>query len=149
MKAISLCVQVDSADSQGNPRDLLETEVTLIDGNLSSQQIELEQTAAGRYEGRAAAGEPGTYLVQVVQRDAAGQAVAQQTTGVVVPFSAEYKRSGQGDALPARVAAPNGPVLCHRKSDRCLLHQRHSQPFLRVRCGRCCFCWRHCYFHLM
>ncbi|MDY7077641.1 MAG: VWA domain-containing protein [Chloroflexota bacterium] len=100
--------RVDSTDEDGQPRDLLATEVTLIGPELSSETVELEQTAAGRYEGSTSIAEPGTYLVQIVQRDAGGQPVARQTAGLVVPYSPEYKRSGQGGALLGELVRVTG-----------------------------------------
>ena len=100
--------QVDSTDDEGRPRDLLETQVTLIGPTLAGQTVELEQTAAGRYEGSMLVGEPGTYMVQVVQRDAEGQPVAQRTTGLVVPYSPEYRRAGDGGALLTALAQATG-----------------------------------------
>jgi Ca-activated chloride channel family protein len=86
--------QVDATDEDGQPRDLLQTEVTLIGPDRDVRSVALEQTATGRYEGSTAVAEPGTYLIQVVQRDPEGQPIAQQTTGLVVPYSPEYKRTG-------------------------------------------------------
>lgn len=104
--------QVDATDEQGRPRDLLQTQVTLIGPTLAAQTVELEQTAAGRYEGSVLIGEPGTYMVQVVQRDAEGQPVAQRTTGLAVPYSPEYRRTGGGGALLTELAqATGGAVL--------------------------------------
>jgi Mg-chelatase subunit ChlD len=101
-------VQVDSTDESNRPRDLLETEATLIGPELSQQTVELEQTAAGRYEGSAFMGDPGAYLVQIVQRDEEGQPVARQMAGLVVPYSPEYKRSGQGGTLLNELARATG-----------------------------------------
>ncbi len=101
-------LQVDAMDDQGRPRDLLETTVTLVGPALTQQSVELEQTAAGRYEGSLLLGEPGTYLVQVVQRDAAGEPLAQRTSGLVVPYSPEYRRSGSGGTLLAELAQVTG-----------------------------------------
>ncbi len=106
--------QVDAADDQGRPRDMLPTEVTLIRPALDHHTVTLEQTGAGRYEGSSLVGEPGTYLVQVVQRDADGQPVAQRTTGLVVPYSPEYRRSAalEGESLLNDLArATGGAVL--------------------------------------
>lgn len=103
---------VDSVDEGGRPRDLLETRATLVGPRLVTQTATLEQTAAGHYEGQATVSEPGTYLVHVVQYDAAGEPVAQQTSGLVVPYSPEYQRTGQGTALLDELArATGGGVL--------------------------------------
>lgn len=91
----ALHIQVDATDEQGQPQDLVATEVTLIAPDLSTQSTPLEQSAAGHYEGHKSIGEPGTYLLQVVQRDAEGNPIAQQTAGLIVPYSPEYKRATQ------------------------------------------------------
>ncbi|MCP4536200.1 MAG: VWA domain-containing protein [Chloroflexi bacterium] len=101
-------LQVDSVDEDGRPRDLLETEAILIGPDLSESAVTLDQTAAGRYEGSLSVGEPGTYLVQITQRDQEGQAVAHRMTGLAVPYSPEYKQLGQGDALLNELAGATG-----------------------------------------
>jgi Mg-chelatase subunit ChlD len=108
--------QVDSTTEDGRPRDLLHTEATLIGPDLDGRTVVLEQTAAGRYEGSTAVAEPGTYLVQVVQRepDDQGQPVAQQTAGLIMPYSPEYKRVStlEGEVLLNELArATGGAVL--------------------------------------
>jgi Ca-activated chloride channel family protein len=99
---------VNSVDRDGQPRDLLKTEVKLIGPDLANHAVSLEQTGAGRYEGTTSVSEPGAYMVQVVQRDRAGHPVAQSTTGLVVPYSPEYKRSGQGSVLLDELARATG-----------------------------------------
>ncbi|MGC9320552.1 MAG: hypothetical protein ACP5KN_21135, partial [Armatimonadota bacterium] len=99
---------VDATDEEGRPRDLLETEVRLVGPDLAAETVSLEQTAAGRYEGSTAISEPGTYLVHVVQRDDRGDPVAQQTTGLVVPYSPEYRRTGGGQTLLDELARATG-----------------------------------------
>ncbi|MCX7683565.1 MAG: glutamine amidotransferase [Anaerolineae bacterium] len=105
-------LKVDSADQSGRPRDLLETRATLVGPRLVTQTVPLEQTAAGRYEGRTTVSEPGTYLIHIVQYDTKGEPVAQQTAGLVVPYSPEYQRTGQGTTLLNElVRATGGRVL--------------------------------------
>jgi hypothetical protein len=100
--------QVDATDDEKRPRDLLATEVRLVGPDLASDVVALEQTAAGRYEGSAAMPKPGTYLLQVVQRGADGESVAQQTTGLVIPYSPEYRRTGGGRTLLNELARATG-----------------------------------------
>lgn len=99
---------VDSTDEQGRPRDLLETTATLVSPDFVTATVKLEQTGAGHYEGTTSLGDAGTYLVQVVQRDAQGNPVAQRTTGLVVPYSPEYKRIGSGEGLLRELAQLTG-----------------------------------------
>jgi uncharacterized membrane protein len=108
LEGADVVLRVDSTDEQGRPLDLLETEVRLVGPDLAAHSVELEQTAAGRYEGSTSVAEPGTYLVHVVQRDGEGRPVAQQTTGLVVPYSPEYRRTGGGEALLDELARATG-----------------------------------------
>ncbi len=109
-------LEVKAVDDQGRPRDLLHTEATLIGPDLVSRTVKLEQTGAGRYEGVAGVSDSGTYLVQIVQRDAAGNPVAQRTSGLAVPYSPEYQRSGSGAwLLTALAEATDGKTLVEPK----------------------------------
>jgi Ca-activated chloride channel family protein len=99
---------VNSVDKDGRPRDLLETEAKLVGPDLANHTVSLEQVGAGRYEGTTLVGEPGAYMVQIVQRDQAGHPVAQRMTGLVVPYSPEYRRSGQGSTLLGELARTTG-----------------------------------------
>jgi Mg-chelatase subunit ChlD len=103
-------LRVDATDEAGRPRDLLATEARLVGPDLAVRTAALAQTASGRYEGSVTVAEPGTYLLHVVQRDDAGEPVAQTTTGLVVPYSPEYRRSGDGTrVLDALARATGGP----------------------------------------
>ncbi len=122
---------VNSTDENGRPRNLLRTRATIVGPTLVTQTVELEQTAAGRYEGRATTGEPGTYLLQVVQYDMAGEPVAQQTAGLIVPYSPEYRRAGQDTALLRELArATGGTVLETPEAAFAPMHQpaTHTRP---------------------
>lgn len=103
--------RVNATDDKGRPSDLLDTEVRLIGPDLQPHSLKLEQTAAGLYEGSTRAGEPGTYLVHIVQRDITGEPVAQQTTGLVVPYSPEYRRTGGGDVLLEELTRTTGGAM--------------------------------------
>ena len=101
-------LEVTSTDAEGHPRDLLETQATIV-GPDSSQAITLTQVAPGRYRGQVAAWRPGTYLAQVRQQQADGTPVAQATTGLVVPYSLEYKLlATEASVLPELARATGG-----------------------------------------
>lgn len=74
-------------------RDFLETQATLVGPELVSQTVTLAQVAAGHYRAELPVSESGTYLMQVVQRDADNTPVAGTTAGMVIPYSPEYKIS--------------------------------------------------------
>ncbi|HET7090441.1 MAG TPA: hypothetical protein VFL17_17530, partial [Anaerolineae bacterium] len=113
-------LEVTSEDADGRPRDLLDTHATVVGPDspagsgqaLVSQAITLTQVAAGRYRGRLPAVQPGTYLVRVTQQDAGGTPVASATTGLIVPYSPEYKSLGEAaSVLPELSRATGGQVL--------------------------------------
>lgn len=93
-------------------RNLLDTQAILIGPNLVSQTVVLAQVAPGLYRGEmpASALQPGTYLVQILQRDANANPVANSTVGWVVPYSPEYKMLAglQGFQNLHRLAAVTG-----------------------------------------
>jgi uncharacterized membrane protein len=111
-------LEVTSTDADDRPRDLLDTHATVVGPDSSvgqapvSQAITLTQVASGRYRGRLPAVQPGTYLVQVTQQDADGTPVASATTGLIVPYSPEYKSlSEAASVLPELSRATAGQVL--------------------------------------
>jgi hypothetical protein len=67
----------------------------------------LPQVGAGRYEAEVEVSQPGTYLVRLgVSQD--GDALGQQTLGLVVPYSPEYAASGTDRALLGGLARLTG-----------------------------------------
>jgi Mg-chelatase subunit ChlD/uncharacterized membrane protein len=106
----------NSVDKDGRPRDLLETEAKLVGPNLANHTVSLEQTGAGRYEGSTSVNEPGAYMIQIVQRDQTGHPVAQRLTGMVVPYSPEYRHSGQGNTLLRELARTTGGTILESPS---------------------------------
>ncbi|WP_054536452.1 VWA domain-containing protein [Herpetosiphon geysericola] len=84
-------------------RDPNDTPITglLVDGNVvndggSQAGISLVEVSAGIYQGRISSPGAGTYFLQLAGRNSEGQAVFQETAGVIVPYSPEY-RQGQSN----------------------------------------------------
>jgi hypothetical protein len=71
----------------------LEVSATLVDPDLDSQEVALAQVGAGHYEALVQAGAPGTYLARLTIRDGQ-QVLGQETLGLVVPYSPEYRAGG-------------------------------------------------------
>lgn len=86
-------IRLEALDEDGRPRNFLEAMATLIDPHLQSREVRLSQVGAGRYEASVEVPEPGTYLVRLGVNDG-GQSLGQQTLGLVVPYSPEYRESG-------------------------------------------------------
>ncbi|HUS14754.1 MAG TPA: glutamine amidotransferase, partial [Chloroflexia bacterium] len=94
-------IVVDSHDPTGLPRDGLVTSVRVTGPDGSISEVELPQTATGRYEGAWLADAPGAYSVDVRQSSVDGTTVVTGTTGMVVPYPAEYRLDLPPDTGPA------------------------------------------------
>ena len=121
-------LEVNSTDAAGHPRNQLETQATIVQPDLTSQPITLTQVAPGRYQGQVAAGQPGTYLVQVTQQEADGTPIAHALTGLSLPYSPEYKSIGEAaSVLPELRRATNGQTI----ADPALAFAPLAQPVTR------------------
>ena len=100
-------IRLQAADADGRPLNFLKAQATLIDPDLGSRQIDLEQVGAGEYQAQAEASQPGTYLVRlgVNQKD---QSLGQLSLGLVVPYSPEYRTSGVDRTLLGELARRTG-----------------------------------------
>jgi hypothetical protein len=104
-------IDVKALDANGQPQDGLQMRVGLVGPNGFSQELMLNQVAPGEYRASIASPIQGTYLAQIAgTKD--GQVVAQQTAGMVVPYSPEY-RQGQSNSglLDALARATSGAHL--------------------------------------
>ncbi len=110
-------LQVVSTDAQGRPREVLETQAQIIAPDGSTKTIPLNPNAPGTYSAPLDASTPGIYLAQITQRDAQGNPIASATSGLVIPYSPEYKiyantfRNANATVLPTLANATNGRAL--------------------------------------
>ena len=95
------------ATEAGLPRNFLDMKATLIGPDLQATDALIEQVGAGRYEGRVALTQPGTYLVRIGVSEG-GKALGRQTLGLVMPYSPEYQASGTDYALLGQWARLTG-----------------------------------------
>ncbi|MCS6883145.1 MAG: VWA domain-containing protein [Oscillochloridaceae bacterium] len=91
----------------GPGQENLEVAATLIGTDGSRREIPLPQVGPQTYQGRFESPPPGTYLVQI-SGVAAGRPVLQETAGLVVPYSAEYRGAQANPALLAELATLTG-----------------------------------------
>ena len=82
-------VHAEVVDREGRPRDFLDVSATVIDPELETETVTLEQVGAGQYEVKMDATQPGTYLVRLGVSEG-DSVLGQQMLGVVVPYSPEY-----------------------------------------------------------
>ena len=105
-------ITVDSMTPDHAFRDFLTTKATVFDPKQQRTQLQLDQTAPGRYQANFQSNAEGTYLIQINQSDAQGAVVASQTTGYVVPYSPEYRELTTNTGLLGQLAAATqGKVL--------------------------------------
>jgi hypothetical protein len=80
---------------------------TLIGPDLKATEVPLAQVGTGQYEARADLSQPGTYLVRVGVSEGQ-ESIGQQTLGLVVPYSPEYRASGTDRTLLGELAERTG-----------------------------------------
>jgi hypothetical protein len=88
-------------DKDDNFVNFLNLGATLLGPDREPIQVELEQTAPGRYVGRAPASQPGSYLLSV----SGGPNEAPVRAGVNVPYSAEFSDRESNVRLLEELAA--------------------------------------------
>jgi len=89
-----------------------QVQVHIVGPDLSQQTVNLQPTAPERWEGNFPANQVGAYLLQVTWRGG-GQKDASltNTTGLVVPYSPEYRSQGTDTRLLTLLARAGGGVL--------------------------------------
>jgi uncharacterized membrane protein len=100
-------LSVDATAPDGTFLNGLDASASVVGPGSLTATVQLRQTAAGRYEGEFPASEEGAYLLRVQAASGGGRAVS-TTTGLVVPYSPEYRPGADGPALLERLAAVTG-----------------------------------------
>lgn len=95
-------------DESGNARESLQVEAHIIEGSSiatagtddseTRQRVQLTQVAPGEYRAMLPNPVPGTYLVQLVGREQE-RIVFQNMSGLVVPYSSEYRQNQSNPGL--------------------------------------------------
>lgn len=93
--------------ADGLPLNFLSAQATLVDPNLETINLELQQIGPGQYQVVTDAAQPGAYLVRLgINQD--DQSLGQTTLGMIVPYSPEYKASGMDRGLLSELARLTG-----------------------------------------
>jgi Mg-chelatase subunit ChlD len=100
----------------GPGQENLNVVATLIGGDGTRRDVPLSQVGPNSYQGRAPSPAPGTYLVQIggVQGE---RVVVQETAGLVVPYSSEYRSNQANPALLGELAQLTGGVQLAAAAD--------------------------------
>jgi Ca-activated chloride channel homolog len=126
---------VDAADRRY--LNFLPTSATIVDPRGQQVQVLLPQVAPGRYSASYPVDDDGIYALQVQQTEAEG-AIANQSSGFVVPYSPEYRAGGTDENFMEALAKRTGGRLIH-EPDQAFLHDlpavgapRQLWPYLLV-----------------
>jgi uncharacterized membrane protein/Mg-chelatase subunit ChlD len=100
-------IEVEAQDEDGRPRNYLNLQATIIDADLETVQIPLQQVGPGKYQATTRTSQPGTYLVSLVASD--GEIpIGKMDMGLVVPYSPEYRAGGINIGLLDELARITG-----------------------------------------
>ena len=100
-------VTIDSVNSEGQFLNKAETQLTLINPQLGSESITVQQTAPGRYEAELEMSQPGAWHLQMNQ-NVNGQAMYQQSRGIVVGYSDELRLRTTNEEMLKSIARTSG-----------------------------------------
>ncbi len=101
-------LRLEALDENGQPLNFLNAQAVIIDPVLASKEVNLEQTGPGIYQGNFQASEAGSYLIRLGVNDQDHQSLGQQTLGMVVPYSPEYRSGGVDLAKLSELAQVTG-----------------------------------------
>jgi Ca-activated chloride channel family protein len=109
--------RVDVVNDAGVFQDLLNLRARVAGEDGRPVEVPLTQVRPGRYTAQFSIGRPGAYPLEVVEYDAKRQVTRDVTTGIVVPYSAEYRDFGINLEKLASVAAATGGRVVERPKD--------------------------------
>jgi hypothetical protein len=122
-------ITVDAVDTAGEFKNFLKVGGTIINPDMTTQQVELRQTSAGRYEGRFDVSRPGVYMLGAEASDPAGGAADLITGGTTLSYSPEFQNSRSNLALLGRLADLTGGRTLDPRSPVFLRSQvAYAQP---------------------
>jgi len=121
-------IKLTAKDDSGQLLNFVQANAVVVLPNLETQEIDLEQVGPGTYSGTFEANLMGAYLIRVGANDQNFQSLGQQTLGLVVPFSPEYKANGIDLAKLNQLAQKTGGSELQNPADA-FLHNLTSTAF--------------------
>jgi len=118
-------ITVEALDEQGNYRNFLDLQTTVVGPKGERQTVRLEQTGPGHYEAKFPTCDVGGYLLNLMEMHQ-GQPVGWQVVGASVNFSPEFAAAEPNLNLLQRIAESGGGKLLDPK-------QFTENPFLHDR----------------
>jgi len=116
---------VEALDEQGDYRNFLNLEATVVSPKGDRQKVRLEQTAPGHYEVRFPTKEIGAYVAQLAQTKD-GNIVAGQVVGTAVNYSPEFESTEPNLQLLKQLAEAGGGLTINPllRTDNPFVHDR-------------------------
>lgn len=121
-------INLVAKDENGQLLNFVQAQATIIQPGLETQEIDLEQVGPGAYSGSFEANLMGVYLIRIGANDQNYHSLGQQTLGLVVPFSPEYKTTGIDIAKLNQLAQKTGGSELQNPADA-FLHNLTSTMF--------------------
>lgn len=100
-------ITLDAVDPVGRFLNQADTEITLIDPNLSQQKVTMSQTAPGRYVANIDTPRSGAYHLEITQQKD-GQVIHRQSRGLNVGYSDELRLKPTNETLLKQIAEVSG-----------------------------------------
>lgn len=104
-------ISVEALDVDGDFRNFLRLRTAVVSPKGERQDIVLEQTGPGRYEGRFDTRDVGSYLMNLQELNDQGQIVGSQILGASVNYSPEFSSAGPNMSFLRRLAELGGGQL--------------------------------------
>jgi uncharacterized membrane protein/uncharacterized protein YegL len=109
--------RADVVNDSGVFQDLLDLRARVTGQDGQPVEVPMTQVRPGRYTAQFSIGKPGAYPLHIVEYDAQHKVTRDVTTGIVVPYSAEYRDFGINQEKLASVAAATGGRVVQRPED--------------------------------
>ncbi len=127
-------IVIDAIDPEGRFIDGLDVKAVLVGPDLSEESVVVNQVAPGRYVGKFAAVQEGSYLLRIDHDDGQGNRGG-QTKAISVGYPAEYRTLRSNDDLLRRIAEASGGRILSGSDDlldRSLPKKRDRKPLWSI-----------------
>ena len=84
-------ITLRAQNESGQPINNLQSNALIVNPKLESTEIALEQSGPGEYQGTLEVDKTGTFMIRIGANNENFQSLGQQTLGLVVPYSPEYR----------------------------------------------------------
>jgi hypothetical protein len=118
-------VSVEAVDAQGNYRNFLNLQTTVVSPKGEKQLVRLEQTGPGHYEAKFPTKEVGAYLMNLMEMEN-GKVRGMQSIGASVNYSPEFAASEPNMNLLHRIAESGGGKILDPDIENPFLHDRQK-----------------------